>query len=65
MCGPGWASHAVPPAAASIPRATSGLGPVRGMSTIVDRLAAWMRPALAGRNATPVTSGEYPSVCCR
>jgi hypothetical protein len=28
-------------------------------------LDAMMRPALIGRNATPVTSGEYPSDCCR
>ena len=58
MCGPSWASHAAPPAAASIPDATSGLGPTLGMSTIVDRLDARMRPPLIGRNATPVTSGE-------
>ena len=42
---------------------TSGLGPNPGISTVVDRLAARTRPALSGRNATPVTSGEYPRGC--
>src|SRR5215831_15963812 len=58
VCGPSWASQAAPPEAASIPDATSGLGPTLGISTIVARLAATTRPALIGRNATPVTSGE-------
>ena len=57
VCGLSWASHTIPPEAASIPDATSGLGPNLGISTIVDRLDATMRPALIGRNATPVTSG--------
>ena len=65
VCGPSWASQTAPPAAASIPPATSGLGPTRGISTMVARLEARAEPALNGRNATPVTSGEYPSVCCR
>src|SRR5260370_737432 len=56
--GPGGGSRAAPPAAASIPEATSGLGPNRGISTMVDRLDARIRPPLIGRNATPVTSGE-------
>jgi hypothetical protein len=47
-----------PPAAASIPRAISGLGPNLGISTIAARLDAITRPPLIGRNATPVTSGE-------
>ena len=58
MCVPSWASQTAPPAAASSPNATSGLGPILGISTIVDRLAEAMRPPLSGRNATPVTSGE-------
>src|ERR1700751_87215 len=45
------------PVAYPVP-APSGLGPNLGISTIVDRLDARMRPALIGRNATPVTSGE-------
>jgi hypothetical protein len=47
----------------SIPDATSGRGPNLGISTIVARLEVAAEPALIGRNATPVTSGEYPSVC--
>ena len=35
VCGPSWASQAVPPAAASILDATSGLGPNLGISTMV------------------------------
>jgi hypothetical protein len=46
------------PAAASIPRAISGLGPNLGISTIVVRLDATTRPSLIGGNATPVTGGE-------
>ncbi len=58
MCEPSWASQAIAPAAASIPNATSGLGPTRCISLIVDRLEANIKPPLSGRNATPVTSGE-------
>src|SRR5580693_97909 len=65
VCGPSWASQTAAPAAVSIPQATSGLGPTRGIRTMVARLEAAAEPALNGRNATPVTSGEYPSVCCR
>ena len=46
------------PAATSIPAATSGLGPILGISTMVDRLAATAMPPAIGRNAKPVTTGE-------
>ena len=65
VCGPSWASQAIAPAWASIPDATTGLGPTLGMTTMVARLEASAVPAANGMDATPVTSGEYPRVCCR
>src|SRR5580693_883622 len=62
VCGPSWASQTIAPAAVTIPDATSGRGPTRGISAIVATLEVTAEPALIGRNATPVTSGEYPSV---
>ena len=41
-----------------MPAVTSGLGPIRGISTTLDRLAATTTIAIIGRNATPVTTGE-------
>jgi hypothetical protein len=41
-----------------MPVATSGLGPTRGISTIVDMFAERAMPAAIGRKATPVTTGE-------
>src|ERR1700733_13734542 len=52
------ASHTRLPAASSMPAVTSGLGPSRGSSTTLDRLAATTTIAITGRNATPLTTGE-------
>ena len=51
-------SHTRPPAASSMPAVTSGLGPSRGSSTTLDRLAATTTIAIIGRKATPLTTGE-------
>jgi hypothetical protein len=40
-------------------------GPILGISTAAARLEATAEPALFGKKAMSVTSGEYPSVCCR
>ncbi len=54
----------MPPAASSMPTVTSGLGPNRGISTMLDRFDAIMIIATMGRKASPVTTGEKPSVSC-
>ena len=58
VCTPRWANQVIAPAATTIPVATSGLGPILGISTIVDRFAATAMPPAIGRNANPVTTGE-------
>ena len=45
------------PAPTSIPAGTSGLGPILGISTMVDRFAATAMPPTMGRKAKPVTIG--------
>ena len=57
-------SQTMPPAAISRPSPTSGLGPVRGISTICPTLTDATTAAGKGRNARPVSSGEYPRVVC-
>ena len=51
-------------AASSIPVGASGLGPVRGISTMLEVTEDAMRQATIGRNATPVIAGLKPRVCC-
>ncbi len=48
----------MPAAAISMPAATSGLGPNRGIRTMVATLAEIMMHPIIGRKATPVTTGE-------
>ena len=54
----------MPTAASSIPRVTRGLGPNRGISTMLDRFEEVMIIATMGRKASPVVTGEKPRVCC-
>ena len=54
----------MPTAASSMPSVTSGLGPTRGISTMLDRFEKVMIIATMGRKATPVITGEKPRVCC-
>ena len=64
-CTPIPVSQTMPAAAVSMPSPTSGLGPVRGISTTCAAMADTMRTATIGRTARPVTTGEYPRVTCR
>ena len=48
-----------------MPIPTSGLGPMRGMKTMLESWEKTMIMAIVGTNATPVTTGEYPRVVCR
>ncbi len=61
----GAGGNAIPAAAISRPNATSGLGPVRGISTMLEIWAKSISIAMAGTNANPVTTGEYPRTVCR
>ena len=53
-------SQASPAAAASMPGATSNLGPMRGSSTMLARLALTMIAPTMGRKATPAITGMKP-----
>ena len=48
----------MPTAASARPAATIGLGPIRGISTMLDTFDAMAMHATIGRNATPVMTGE-------
>ena len=54
----------MPPAAISMPKPTSGLGPMRGISTMLEIWANSMTIPIAGKNARPVTTGEKPLIVC-
>jgi hypothetical protein len=41
-----------------MPAVTTGLGPNRGSSTTLDRLALTTTIAIIGKNATPLVTGE-------
>jgi hypothetical protein len=64
-CTPIRVSHAIPAAATSMPDATIGFGPVRGIRMMLETWANSMTMAIAGRNATPVSTGQYPGIVCR
>ena len=57
-CGPIRVSQVIPAAANTRPAATIGFGPMRGISTIFDTFDDVATPAIIGRNATPVITGE-------
>ena len=57
-CGPIRVSKAIPVAASTRPAETIGFGPMRGISTMLDTLDDVATPAIIGRNATPVITGE-------
>jgi len=57
-CGPIRVIQAMPAAASTRPAETIGLGPMRGISTMLDTLDDVAMPAIIGRNATPVITGE-------
>ena len=48
----------MPQAAKIMPSVTRGLGPNRGISTMLDRFAKIMIMATRGRKARPVAMGE-------
>ena len=43
---------------------TIGFGPILGSSTMFDTLAAIAMHTTIGRNARPLTTGEYPRLTC-
>ncbi len=55
----------MPTAARRHPAATTGRGPVLGSSTAPENTAPTMISPTIGRNATPVRTGENPSVSAR
>ena len=57
-------NESIPPIASSIPTGTIGRGPTLISSTRVVRLAARTIATTIGRNASPVSTGEKPRVCC-
>ena len=63
-CGPILVSQTMPAAASSRPAETIGLGPMRGISTMLETLDDIAMQTTIGRNATPVMTGEYPRVPC-
>jgi hypothetical protein len=57
-CTPIRVNRTSPPAASSRPAETIGLGPMRGISTMLDTFDEIAMQATIGRNATPVITGE-------
>ncbi len=57
-CRPILVNRVMPTAASSRPAETIGLGPIRGISTMLDRFDDMAMHATIGRNATPVITGE-------
>ncbi len=43
---------------------TSGLGPIRGSSTMLEMFAELAMQATMGKKARPLTTGEYRRVTC-
>src|SRR3984957_14448078 len=56
--GPIRVSQGIPAAARTRRAETIGLGPMRGISTMLDTLDDVATPAIIGRNARPVITGE-------
>ena len=57
-CTPILVNSTMPIAARSRPLETIGLGPILGISTMLDTLEDRAMQATIGRNATPVITGE-------
>ena len=57
-CTPILVNKTMPSAARVKPAETIGLGPMRGISTMLDRFDATAMHATIGRNDTPVMTGE-------
>jgi len=63
-CTPILVSQTMPAALHSMPAMSSGLGPSRGISTMLPTLAITPMTATIGSRATPDLTGEYPRVTC-
>jgi len=57
-CTPILVNKTSPTAPRSSPEETIGLGPMRGISTMLDTFDAVAMHATIGRNASPVITGE-------
>ena len=55
----------MPRAAIAMPAGISGRGPVRGSTRVLTIATVGAIEKLIGRNASPVSSGDMPFVCCR
>ena len=59
-----WVSQNCATASDSMPTITIGRGPILGSSTMLDTFAETAMQATIGRNASPLTTGEYPRDTC-